>query len=201
MVHLHVRSWFSFLAGASAPEDLVRAAADLGQSALALTDLHGLFGAVRLARACRPAGIRPLFGATVMVEGFPLVLLARHALGYGNLCQALTCAHQAERLGPHLSREDLAAWSSGLLALTGGPEGRLDTLVRQGETAQARRWLACLGEIFPDALYVELAHRMLPGDGAALARVRDLACQVRLPVVASNAVRYAQENLLQSCSA
>jgi error-prone DNA polymerase len=192
LVHLHVRSWFSFLAGASAPEDLVRAAADLGQSALALTDLHGLFGAVRLARACRPAGIRPLFGATVMVEGFPLVLLARHALGYGNLCQALTCAHQAERLGPHLSREDLAAWSSGLLALTGGPEGRLDTLVRQGETAQARRWLACLGEIFPDALYVELAHRMLPGDGAALARVRDLACQVRLPVVASNAVRYAR---------
>ncbi len=167
-------------------------AAGLGHSALALTDLHGLSGAVRFARACRQATIRPLFGATLMVDGFPLVLLARHAQGYGNLCQALAGAHQAERLGPRISREELGAWSDGLLALTGGPEGRLDTLVRQGETTQARRWLACLGEIFPDALYVELAHRMLPGDGAALARLHELACRARLPVVASNAVRHAR---------
>src|SRR5436190_829104 len=62
-VHLHVHSHFSFLDGASAPEALAGRAAELGQSALALTDWHGVYGAIEHRLACERAGIRPLYGA------------------------------------------------------------------------------------------------------------------------------------------
>ena len=166
-------------------------AAELGHPALALTDLHGVYGAVRFAQACRAMGIRPVFGATAVVDGHPLVLLARDAGGYGNLCEALSAAHAADRLAPHLSLEELASRSQGLLALTGGPESRLDTLVREDRRLEALRWLGALGEIFPQALYVELSHRMLPGDGAVVQRLHGLAREAGLPTVASNAVRHA----------
>jgi len=192
MVHLHVRSWYSFLAGASAPEALARQAAASGQPALALTDLHGLYGAVRFARACRREGVRPVFGVTVLLEGHPLVLLAQDSEGYRNLCELLSVAHAAERLQPQACLADLACRARGILALTGGPESRLDSLVRQDLHREARQWLGVLGEVLPGALYVELAHRMLPGDGAAVGRLHRLAAQAGLPAVASNAVRHAR---------
>ncbi len=68
MIHLHVRSWYSFLAGGSSPEELAYQASRLGQSALALTDLHGFYGAVKFAKACKKYGIRPIFGVTLLVS-------------------------------------------------------------------------------------------------------------------------------------
>ncbi len=67
-IHLHVHSNFSFLDGGSRIEELVARAAELGQSALALTDHDGLYGAVRFAKACAKRGIKPIFGAEVRVE-------------------------------------------------------------------------------------------------------------------------------------
>ena len=92
-VHLHTRSWFSFRAGASSPVDLVRRAAQLDQPALALTDRHGVYGTVRLQKACRDAGLHAVLGAEILVDEAPLVLLARDAGGYRDLCQLLTRAH------------------------------------------------------------------------------------------------------------
>jgi error-prone DNA polymerase len=94
-VHLHTRSWFSFLAGGSSPIDLVRRAARLEQPALALTDRHGVYGTVRFIKACRDAGVHGVVGAEVSVDGAPLVLLARDPEGYRNLCQLLTRSHLA----------------------------------------------------------------------------------------------------------
>ena len=65
--HLHVRSWFSFLAGGSAPEDYVNRAYEMGMKRLALTDVNGVYGVVRFQQVCRDAGIRPIFGAEVHV--------------------------------------------------------------------------------------------------------------------------------------
>lgn len=94
-VHLHVRSWFSFLAGASSPHALVERAARLGQPALALTDRHGVYGIVRFQKACRELGLHAVTGAEVLVDGAPLVLLAQDGGGYRNLCRLLTEAHLA----------------------------------------------------------------------------------------------------------
>lgn len=191
MVHLHVRSWFSFLAGGSPPDELARVAAEAGQSALALTDRHGVYGAVRHAQACKAVGIQPLFGATAIVEGGPLVLLAQDAGGYSNLCQALSVSHAEERLDPHMALAALAPWTKGLICLTGGPGSTLDELMREERRHEARRWLGTLQELFPQALYVELTHRMLPGDGALVQRLHEVASESGLPAVATNAVRYA----------
>ena len=82
VVQLHAHSHFSFLDGASSPEALAWRAAELGQAALALTDWHGLYGAVPFDRACRAAGVRPIHGAEVaLTDGRHLTLLVQDAAG------------------------------------------------------------------------------------------------------------------------
>src|SRR5207249_5873281 len=95
-VHLNVRSFFSMKDGAFSPEDLALRAAELGMSAVALTDRDGLYGAARFADACRRVGVKPILGAT-LTDRTPrgdrrVVLLAKDAAGYGNLCHLITTA-------------------------------------------------------------------------------------------------------------
>ena len=82
--HLHVRSWFSFLAGGSAPDDYINRAYEMGMKSLALTDLNGVYGVVRFQKVCREAGIKPIFGAEVSVLGtLYSVLGGRQSQTYG----------------------------------------------------------------------------------------------------------------------
>jgi len=102
---LHCHSNFSFLDGASHPEELVEEAARLGLEALALTDHDGVYGVVRFAEAAASAGLPTIFGAEVTLgltraqsgvadpEGDHLVVLARSPTGYALLCKALSTAH------------------------------------------------------------------------------------------------------------
>jgi len=92
---LHCKSAFSFLQGASLPEDLSLAAARLGLEALALTDFGGVYGAVRFCQACRQAGVKPILGSEVELTGAGvgknrLVLLVQDEAGWKNLCRLLT---------------------------------------------------------------------------------------------------------------
>jgi error-prone DNA polymerase len=90
-VELHAASAFSFLRGASLPEDLVERAAELGYPALALVDRDGLSGAPRFFKAAKKAGIRPLVGAALTLEeGGVLPLLVESREGYRNLCALIT---------------------------------------------------------------------------------------------------------------
>lgn len=197
MVHLHVRSWFSFLAAGSSPQALVSAAAAHGQTALALTDLHGVQGTVRFARAAKAQGVKPIFGTTLMVEvadghRFPLVLLARRADGYARLCDLITAAHANARRDPHLCEAQL--WqhpTEGIICLTGGLDGRLAMLLSARRTREAGQWLHQLAAHFPERLYVELTHHLRPGDSGLVTRLAEIASAVGVPVVATNAVRYA----------
>ncbi|HET8628633.1 MAG TPA: PHP domain-containing protein, partial [Thermomicrobiales bacterium] len=95
-VHLHAHSCFSFLDGCAQPEELAAAAAGLGQGALALTDWAGLYAAPAFDRACRAAGVRPIFGAEVAVPGLGhLTLLVKDGEGWRALCRLLTAAQLA----------------------------------------------------------------------------------------------------------
>src|SRR5213080_1617656 len=160
-VELRCRSAFSFLAGASLPEDLIDQAAALGYDVLALADRSGVYGAPRFFTAARRAGIRPLVGAEVAVEGAGLLwLLVEDRDGYRNLCRLLTAGAlgrpQGEaRVGERLARRlaDLAAAHRVPVVATNDvrharPEGRalLDVLtcMRLGTTLDAagRRLLA-----------------------------------------------------------
>ena len=90
--HLHVHSAFSFLDGASSVQDLVLRAAEVGQPALALTDTNSITGIPSFVKACGKAGVKPIGGCSISVDGHDLVLLADGPTGWASLCQILTAA-------------------------------------------------------------------------------------------------------------
>src|SRR5436190_379088 len=92
-VDLHVHSNYSFLDGASDVDDLADAAVEQGLDALALTDTHGLYGAVRFANATKERGLRPIFGAELQLQGMGhIVLIARDRPGWTSLCRTISAA-------------------------------------------------------------------------------------------------------------
>src|SRR6266571_7131919 len=185
-VELRCRSAFSFLAGASLPEDLVERAAALGHDALALADRGGVYGAPRFFQAARRMGLRALVGAEVAVAGAGLLwLLVESRTGYRNLCRLLTAGALGRAKG-----EALVTWAeveehaAGLHCLAGSAEGPLAGM-------DAAPNLARLRAIFGPRLAVDV-HRHGERAGERLARrLADLAAAHRVPVVATNDVRHA----------
>ncbi len=124
---LHAHSAFSFLDGASQPEELAARAAELGYTALALTDHDGVYGSLEFAHAAKHLGVRPITGAEVTLEGGAHVtLLVEDAAGYANLCRLLTAAHAHTRDStardpepPALDPQLLAEHNAGLVCLSG----------------------------------------------------------------------------------
>src|SRR5579863_8073836 len=125
---LHAWSNFSFLQGGSHPEELVRRAADLGLEAIALTDRDGLYGAVRFANHARQRGVEAIVGSELTFEdGARIVLLIEDDCGYANLCELISRAQmRGSKSDARLRFEDFEGRSDGLIALCGGPSGRLD---------------------------------------------------------------------------
>src|SRR5436853_5929513 len=100
-VELHAHSAYSFLDGASQPEELAARAAELGYPALALTDHDGVYGSLEFAHAAKAFGVRPVTGAEVTLQGGAHVtLLVESSRGYANLCRLLTAAHEHTRPDP-----------------------------------------------------------------------------------------------------
>jgi error-prone DNA polymerase len=185
-VELRCRSAFSFLRGASLPEDLVERAAALGHDTLALGDRHGVYGAPRFFTAARRAGMRALVGAEVTVAAAgALWLLVEDRTGYRNLCRLLTAAAAGREKGDaQATWEQVEEHAAGLHCLAGGEEGPF-----AGAAAALR--LDRLQGIFRDRLAVDV-HRHLERDGERLARrLADLAAARGVPVVATNDVRHA----------
>src|SRR5450432_1102673 len=120
-VELRAFSAFSFLRGASFPEQLAERAAELELPAVALLDRNGVYGAQRFSVACHEHGVRPIIGADLTMEcGAVLPVLVENRVGYANLCSLLTQAHLRSAKGSCAVRwEELAEFSPGLIALLG----------------------------------------------------------------------------------
>jgi error-prone DNA polymerase len=98
-VELHCHSAYSFLDGASMPDELVPRALELGHTALALTDHNGVYGSMEHAQAARSLGLRAIHGAEVdLDDGRHVVLLVESERGWSNLCRLLTQAHAHTRV-------------------------------------------------------------------------------------------------------
>ncbi len=124
-MELHAHSNFSFLDGASHPQELAIRAAALDLPAVAITDTGGVYGAVRFMQACRRLGVRPVIGASLEIAGEDVVLLARTLRGYSNLCRLLSLAHADQPKGE--ARSDLptlAAHAGDLFCLTATDDER-----------------------------------------------------------------------------
>ncbi len=203
---LHVHSGFSFLDGASDPEELVAEAARLGLSGLALTDHHGLYGVVRFAEAARALGVATIFGAELTLgagddrvgvpdpSGSHLVVLARSPEGYRRLSSMLAEAHlrRGEKGVPQLELAELAEHANEWLVLSGCRKGPLTrALVEHGPRA-ARRELERLVEAFGrDHVAVELWDHGAPEDVARNDALAELGVGAGVAVVATNNVHYA----------
>jgi DNA polymerase III alpha subunit len=126
-VELHCHSAYSFLDGASQPEEVAARAAELGYEALALTDHDGVWGSLEFAYAAKTFGVRPITGAEItLAGGAHVTLLVETPNGYANLCRLLTEAHAgtrpkegAEPLPPALPLESLLEANDGLVCLSG----------------------------------------------------------------------------------
>lgn len=194
--HLHARSWFSFLAGGSSPAALAERAASLGMEALAITDVNGVYGAVRFAQACREHGIRPIYGAEVPVvspdgQVQPIVLLAPDNQGYGDLCKILTAAHLHDREQPAVTPGVLSEHARHLFCLSGGRGSYLWTSLDKERPTDAERWVGMLREMFRERLSVEVAHHLRPGDGRRVGRLARLSARTGVPLLATGDVRHA----------
>src|SRR5512145_668797 len=165
---LYATSNFTFLRGASHPEELVERAFELGYDALALTDECSLAGAVRAHVAARERRIKLLVGSEIrLADGIRLVLLAQDREGYGNLCELITRGRRAADKGSYrLERSDLPALSGlpGCLALfLPGPD--------EAVNLEGARFLA---ETFPGRCWIAAELLCGPDDRALLESLREL---------------------------
>jgi error-prone DNA polymerase len=199
---LHLHTAFSFLDGASMPEELVGRAAELGYRHLAITDHDGLHGAREFAQAARVVGIAPITGAELtLLDGSHLTLLVETAEGYSNLSRLITAAHAPDPQGPwpsdpakRVARLDpalLPTHAAGLILLTGCPRGHLSQRVDDDDPRGAEAVLRQYQDWFgAGSVYVELQHHLVRGDTRRLARLAALAARVRLPTVVTGNVHY-----------
>jgi len=205
-IHLRVRSAYSLLDGALHPPKIVELARGHAMPAVGLVDKRNLFGALEFAIKASDAGIQPITGAILPIardadetEGKmrrppadDLVVLAQSDIGYSNLMRLMSMAYldSAADLDPELSLENLDGLTDGLLALTGGPDGAVDRMLRDEQHARAERRLQRLADLFPGRLYVELQRYGRPEEALAEERLIDLAYALDLPLVATNDVRF-----------
>ena len=193
-IELHCHSAFSFLDGASLPEQLVLQAYRLGYPALALTDHNGVYGSMSFAQAAVQLGIQAITGAEItLLDGSHVTLLAETQQGYSNLCRLITEAHldREDRHDPRLDFSSLERLHKGIIALSGCRTGLLpNILLREGYTA-ARRFAARCRCIFgPHRFFVELQRNAVRGDRALNRALCDIADSTGLAVVATGNVHY-----------
>src|SRR5688572_15530786 len=152
---LHAHSAYSFLDGASMPDELVTAALERGHDALALTDHNSLAGSMEFAQAARGLGLRAIHGAEMdLDDGRHLTLLVETPSGWSNLSRLVTRAHAHTRerrpgpaTAPRVPLQDVLDHAEGLVCLTGCASAGVE------DEPTARRLLGAFG---PDCLRVEL---------------------------------------------
>jgi error-prone DNA polymerase len=224
-VELHCHSAYSFLDGASHPVELAGAAAEQGHSALAVTDHDGLHGAMEMAQALKPVGVRPITGAELTLDdGTHLTLLCETRQGYTSLCRLITCAHwhtrrwaregwsepkaqikEGRRPGqdpldeePCVSLEDVERNAAGLVCLSGcARDGAVASRVEAGDHAGAAAVARRLLRAFgPDHFRIELQRPYWRRDRSRNRLLGELAERLGVPCVATGDVHvHARERI------
>jgi error-prone DNA polymerase len=182
---LHARSAFSFLRGASAPEEMVRRAAAFGMPAVALTDHAGFHGSARAHGTAKESGIRAIVGTTLDFDGGDLPVLCASRRGYSALCRYLTDRALSSTGTLPIPRGDL-------IALTGDRSGPLVRQLlkndRSAALATAQNLIAAFGR---ENVFVELNRHHLRDDDRINRLLIDLARHLKLRLIASNAPLHA----------
>src|SRR5260370_27236370 len=209
-VELRARSAFSFLEGATTPEDLAIRAAELGYSALALGDRDGLYGAPRFYLAAKSAGLRQIVGAELTLDANSrLYVLVPDRERYKTLCRMITDS-KMRILNPgalardgsfavpvypakgesRITLDELERYGSGLICLAGGVMSPLSRMLIRGEDPR----VLCdrLRGIFgPANLYIDLQRHLDAGEERLNRKLGSLAAAMKIPIVATNDLCHA----------
>ncbi len=183
-VELHCHSAYSFLDGASLPEELAARAAELGYQALALTDHDAVHGSLEFAHAAKSLGVRPITGAELTLATEPrahVTVLCETPQGYANLCRLLTIAYARDRLDPALDPGLLEEYRGGLVCLSGCAHCGLAVV----DPNAAARLAGAFGD---EHFFVELQRPYLRGDARRNAALRELAETLGVRTVATGDV-------------
>jgi error-prone DNA polymerase len=228
-IELHARSAFSFLEGASLPENLIAAAASFDMPAMALLDRDGIYGAPRFHMAAKKAKMKARIGAEVAWQEIAdlrfeiadskrksrktrdlksaicnpprLPLLVCSRLGYQNLCRLITKMKLRAAKGEGAVLEpELHEHAAGLMCLTGDGDGPLAQALARGGMDEARRSIEKLISIFGHAnVYVELQRHFHREQEARNRAAIDIARSLHLPLLATNGVAYATPRERELC--
>ena len=185
-VPLCCKSNFSFLEGASHPDELVEEAHRLGLSALALTDRDGIYGIVRAHVKAREMGLRLITGSQITVEdGSVIILLVQDRTGYANLCRLITTGHLRSSKGESVvTWDEICQHERGLLALWGGDRSLLVKEVDPGKVAGRLR------DAFGERLYAMAARHRREEEAQQERRLRERVSWYGLSIVAATEVLY-----------
>ena len=193
-VELHARSAFSFLRGASNPEELAEVAASVGLSSIALCDRDGVYGAPRFYTAAREHGIRPMVGAELTLEdGSVLPVLVENRTGYQNLCRLITQAKlRGTKEHAPVHWNELADFAEGLVALTGDEEGPVCRALARDDKAGAESCVQQLMRAFgAERVYLEVQRHLRRGEELRNDALFALAKQMKVSLLATNGVLHA----------
>ncbi len=209
--HLRLHTEFSVVDGTNRIDDVVAAAAADGQPALAITDLSNLFGGVKFYKEARAAGIKPILGAEVMLQGFTeetpnampgahqpaaprVLLLVQDKQGYLNLSELLARAWtRNDGRGQALVQRDwLQECNAGLIMLSGAQAGPVGQALVQGDAQRAADVALQLSSIFTHRFYIELQRAGRADDERHVTQAVQLAARLHLPVVATHPVQFLE---------
>lgn len=199
-VHLRLHSEFSIVDSSIRISEVVSAASNDEQVALALTDLSNMFGALKHYKTARKAGIKPILGAEVFLSENPdlgiyqstrIILLIQNQQGYGHLCDLLSRAWSTNvvRDQAQVQWDWLAELSDGLIALTGFAAGPLASALEQEDEKRATHIALELARIFPHRLYLEV-QRIGAASQAMVVQTAQLAARLNLPLVATHPIQF-----------
>ena len=205
-IHLRLHTEFSVVDGTNRIDDVVKAAAADGQPALAITDFNNLFGAIKFYKEARGKGVKPLLGAEISLEGMSkdqgrdatslsrIIVLVQNTQGYLNLSELLARAYTQNivKALPVVKLAWLKELGEGLIALSGAQAGPVGQALVQGDAARAHEAALQLAGLFPHRFYIELQRAGRADDEAHVAAAVQLAARMKLPVVATHPVQFAQ---------
>ena len=211
-VHLHTHSEYSLLDGLGRINDLVKEAARLRQSALALTDHGAMHGAIEFYRACKAADIKPIIGVEAYQtlwqrpmdgrdpqldrENYHLLLLARNMTGYSNILKIVSNSNtEGFYYKPRVDHEFLAAHAKGILSTTGCLGAEVPSLLMQGKEREAYARLGWYADIFgKENFFVEVQEHDIPELREVNRTLIPWADKFGLRLVVTNDVHYVRES-------
>jgi len=209
--HLHVHTHYSLLDGLTKIDELIQAAKDDGQEAVAITDHGVMYGVIEFYQKCKKAGIKPIIGIEIYLapksrfdkitkedekKNYHLLLLAKDNQGYKNLIKLTTLAHlEGFYYKPRIDWELLEKYHDGLIAATACQGGEIPTLIRSGNLEKAKKRILEYNKLFgQDNFYLELMdlpsvenQKMINDQLIKFSR------ELNIPLIATNDVHYLKK--------